>query len=272
VTRPGGRSEPLLASGLVDSPAPGGRPSAWAATGRRGGVSSAPFDTLNLAGYVGDSPAAVAENRARLAVALGVAGERLAVMDSVHGADVAVVDGPGVVAGVDALVTAEADLVIVALGADCVPLALVGDDGRTVAVAHCGWRGLVVDVVGAVVAEMRARGADVARVVLGPSVCGRCYPVPLERAAGVRSACSASVAAAALVGCADGQPGIDVSGGVVARLDELGVPASAVIRAGGCTVEDLGLFSYRRDGLTGRQGVAIRSAGHDGAGLARMVP
>jgi purine-nucleoside/S-methyl-5'-thioadenosine phosphorylase / adenosine deaminase len=245
-----------IAAGVADPRSPGGRPASWAATGRSGGTSLAPYDSLNLAGYVDDDEAAVAENRRRLAGALGLPGERLVVMDSVHGADVAVVTGPGVVPGVDALLTQEPDLAIVALGADCVPIVLIGDDDRTVAVAHCGWRGLVADVLGAVVGAMADHGSTVALAILGPSVCGRCYPVPPERAAEVAGAWPGPVAEAALVACADGQPGIDVRRGAAARLAGLGVAPEAIAWAGGCTVEDPGLFSYRRDGVTGRQGVA----------------
>jgi polyphenol oxidase len=246
-----------IAAGVVDPVSPGGRPSSWAATGRSGGASRPPFDTLNLAGYVGDDAAAVDVNRDRLAALLGADPGRWAVMDSVHGADVAAVDGPGVVPGVDGLLTQTPGLVLVALGADCVPVALIGDDDRTVAVAHCGWRGLVADVIGSVVAAMRERGAGVHRVALGASVCGRCYPVPAQRAAEVRSSCAAEVWQAALVTCADGQPGIDVARGVLSRLELLGVEPNAIEIAGGCTVEDPDLFSYRRDGRTGRQGIAV---------------
>lgn len=254
-----------IAAGVTGPRSPGGRPASWAATGRSGGVSAAPYASLNLAGYVGDADTSVAENRRRVAGALGLPGDRLVVMDSVHGADVAVVSRPGVVAGVDALLTQEPDLAIVALGADCVPIVLVGDDDRTVAVAHCGWRGLVADVLGAVVRAMADHGSGVERVILGPSVCGRCYPVPADRADEVADAWPGPVSAAALVACADGQPGIDVRLGAAARLAGLGIGPDAITVAGGCTVEDPGLFSYRRDGVTGRQGVA--ACRH---GLARM--
>jgi copper oxidase (laccase) domain-containing protein len=66
------------------------------------------------------------------------------------------------------------------------------------------------------------------------------------------------VAAAALVTCPDGQPGIDVREGVRARLRDLGVEARRIRTAGGCTVEDPDLFSFRRDGVTGRQGIGLR--------------
>ena len=66
----------------------------YATTDRYGGVSAPPYDELNLGDHVGDDPAAVAENRARLAAAMGLPADRLVFMDQVHGSDVAVVDGP----------------------------------------------------------------------------------------------------------------------------------------------------------------------------------
>jgi YfiH family protein len=250
-----------LAEGLVEPSAPGGRPARWAATGRSGGVSAEPYATLNLADYVGDDPAAVAENRARLAGALSLPATALAIMGAVHGADLAVVDGPGTVPGVDALLTQSSDLALVALGADCIPLAIIGADGRTVAAVHCGWRGFVADVVGVAVNAMRDHGTDVALVVLGPSACGSCYAVPADRAAEVRARTSPRVGAAALTLTTDGQPGIDLRLGVRARLAELGVEASIITDAGGCTIEDPSLFSYRRDDRTGRQGIAVCTVG-----------
>ena len=250
-----------IAAGAVAPSRPGGRPAFWAATGRSGGTSAAPYSSLNLAGYVADDPEHVAENRRRVARALGLDPDRLALMDSVHGAEVAFVGAPGVVPGVDALVTQEPDLAVMALGADCVPLALVGDDDRTVAAVHCGWRGLVVDVVGAAVGAMADHGSGIAHAVIGPAVCGTCYPVPPDRARLVAESGRGAVADAALVTCPDGQPGIDVRRGVVARLLGLGLPAESLTVVGGCTVEDPQLFSYRRDGRTGRQGIAVCRSG-----------
>lgn len=254
-----------VAGGLIAPTAPGGRPVRWAATGRSGGVSLAPYDALNLASHVGDDPAAVLANRTLLAVELGLPASSVALMEAVHGAEVLLVDEAGTYPGVDALVTRTPNLAVVAMGADCVPVVLIGTDGLTVAVAHCGWRGLVADVVGAVTVALQDCGTDIRMAILGPSVCGRCYPVPAGRATEVASHVSASVLASALVTTADGQPGIDVREGLAARLAELGVVGSAVARAGGCTVEDRALFSFRRDGITGRQAVAVCSlAASDG--------
>lgn len=231
----------------------------WAATGRSGGVSSGPYASLNLAGHVGDSPESVGRNRRAVVRALGLPGDRLAVMDAVHGCAVAQVAAPGVFSGVDALVTSEPGLALMALGADCVPMAVIGADGRTVAAAHCGWRGLVVDVVGAVVSAVLDHGTVIAQVILGPAVCGDCYPVPPDRLREMASACSAAVLRASAGVVVDGQPSVDVRSGVRARLLELGIPDSAIRHAGGCTVEDPTLFSYRRDGVTGRQGMVVSS-------------
>lgn len=246
-----------LAEGRIAPSAPGGRPVTWAATGRSGGASSPPYASLNLADHVGDDPAAVARNRGVLAMRLGLPALSTATMSAVHGAQVQVVDSAGTFGGVDALVTQRRGLVLLALGADCVPVALVGSDGAAVAAVHCGWRGLAADVVGAAASTMRDLGADVRAAILGPAICGSCYPVPEERSREVASCVSDEVASAALVRRPDGQPGIDVRAGLHARLAELGIVASAIIDVGGCTAEDSGLFSYRRDGITGRQGMAV---------------
>lgn len=243
-----------VAAGVVPPRTRGAAAARWAATGRAGGVSTGPYASANLADHVGDDPAAVARNRTLLARTVDAAD--LAVMDAAHGAQVAVVDEPGAVPDVDALITDRPGLAIAALAADCATVALFGHDDRTVAVVHCGWQGLVAGVVDATTAALRARRVAVAAAVVGPSVCGSCYPVPPERADEVRRTMSAAVAAAAIVTCADGQPGIDVGAGVVQRLREL-APAAAVGRSARCTVEDPALFSYRRDGRTGRQGLVV---------------
>ena len=246
-----------LAGGRIEPALPSGRPARWAATGRWGGSSLPPYDSLNLASHVGDDPSAVAANLAVVEEVMGVAPGLLARMEAAHGADVAVVSAPGVSRGVDALLTQTPGLALVAIGADCVPLALIGDDGRTVAVAHCGWRGLAVDVIGATIEAMRAVGTRVHGAVLGPAACGGCYAVPPERVDELADAASPAVSAAAIMRARDGQPSIDVRAGAVARLTELGVDRDLITLVGGCTIESPDLFSYRRDGRTGRQAVVV---------------
>lgn len=155
----------------------------FAFTDRWGGVSAVPYEELNLGGAVGDDPAAVLANRGRAATGLGLDPARVVWMNQVHGADVAVVDGPwgtDPVPSVDALVTDRPGLALAVLTADCVPVLLADPVAGVVAAAHAGRPGMVAGVVPAAVARMTELGARPERIVArtGPAVCGRCYEVP----------------------------------------------------------------------------------------------
>ena len=220
--------------------APGVR---FAVSDRAGGVSAAPYASLNLALHVGDDPAAVAENRARLTAALGV--DRIAWMDQVHGSNVAVVDASESCPSADALVTRERGVALAVLVADCTPVLAADPAAGVAGVAHAGRKGLAGGVVPALLRAMRDLGATEIVARVGPSVCPRCYPVPLA----LREEVAAVVPEARSV-ARDGQPSIDVAGGVVAQLAAEGVRVDWLP---GCSAEDPALFSYRRDaGTTGR--------------------
>jgi polyphenol oxidase len=218
----------------------------FAFTDRFGGVSAAPYAELNLGGHVGDHPEAVIENRRRVAAAVGLPPERVLYMNQVHGNDVAVVDGPwrGAIPDVDALVTAERDLALAVLVADCVPVLLADAAAGVIAAAHAGRPGLVAGVVPQTLAAMRKLGARSIEAAIGPSVCGRCYEVPAAMQADVVAEVPAAVATTRL-----GTPAVDVAAGVAAQLADAGV---AVRTRSDCTLEDDGLFSYRGDRTTGR--------------------
>src|SRR5436190_19291938 len=154
---------------------------------RAGGVSAAPFDTLNLGARWGDLPANVAENRRRLRRAFGVAGP-LCVARQVHGAAVVRVragDDPAAIASVeaDALVTGDAGVAVGIFVADCIPALIVDPRTGAVAAAHAGWRGTVAGVLPAAVralaAEFDARPDDL-RVALGPAIGACCFEVGAE--------------------------------------------------------------------------------------------
>lgn len=219
----------------------------WAFTDRHGGVSSAPFDTLNLGGHVGDQGADVESNRAAVATSLGLSRDRLLFMRQCHGREVAVVDGPWDDQGaptVDGLVTATPGVALAALVADCTPVLLADEDAGVVAAVHAGRPGLLAGIVPVAVGQMRALGAQQIQAVVGPSVCGRCYEVPEE----LREA-AAQVAPGSVAVSWSGTPAIDVAAGVVSQLRANDVTVQWV---SGCAREDPSLFSYRRDGLTGR--------------------
>ncbi|MFI6351856.1 peptidoglycan editing factor PgeF [Streptomyces sp. NPDC050743] len=222
----------------------------FAFTDRWGGVSAAPYEELNLGGAVGDDPEAVRANRDIAAKSLGIDPDRVVWMNQVHGADVAAVDQPWgerPVPEVDAIVTARRGLALAVLTADCVPVLLADPVAGVVAAAHAGRPGMVKGVVPAAVRAMAELGAEPGRIVArtGPAVCGRCYEVPEAMRAEV-----AAVEPAAHAETSWGTPAVDVSAGVHAQLDRLGVCDRA--QSPECTLESGDHFSYRRDRTTGR--------------------
>ncbi len=237
--------------------APGRRGVRFAITSRHGGRSSAPFDSLNLGGRL-DERGDIEANRTTVASAFGVPRERLLFMDQCHSADVARADGPwsgGAAPRVDAVVTSRDDLALGALSADCVPVLLADPVSGVVAAVHAGRPGMVARVVDRAVDALVDAGADPAETlaVVGPSVCGRCYEVPK----GMRAEAAAVSPPSATVSWT-GTPAIDVAAGVVDQLTGRGIRVTWVP---GCTRESPDLYSYRRDGATGRF-----------AGIVRLLP
>lgn len=223
-------------------------------TDRSGGVSEGAYAGLNLGGHVGDAPEAVRENRVRVGRELDVDLDHLVFMDQCHGADIAVVterpDGPLVVDGV---VTAEPGLALAVLVADCTPVLLSDSRAGVVGAVHAGRPGMTKGVVPEAVAAMRDLGATRIAATVGPSVCGRCYEVPLAMREDATSVTPESRAVSWT-----GTPAIDVATGVVAQLRSAGVDDLTWVP--GCSREDQSLFSYRRDGTTGRSaGVIVRA-------------
>lgn len=218
-------------------------------SGRAGGVSGAPYESLNLGKAVGDDPAAVTANREALADACGLAAGDLAWMRQVHGADVCYLGAdtaqpPG---PVDAIFTDVPGRALCVLVADCVPVLVADPVARIAGAAHAGREGLVAGVVPALVSAMIAAGASAARMraLTGPAICGGCYEVPPDLHARV----SAVVPQASCATYA-GTTGLDIGAGVRAQLAAAGVGWSG--SSGRCTKESADLYSYRRDGVTGR--------------------
>jgi YfiH family protein len=225
-------------------------------TDREGGVSVDAFDSLNLGGHVGDDPRAVEENRTRVAGALGLERDRLLFLDQCHGTDVLVADGPWPDGGptpADGVVTTEPGLALAVLVADCTPVLLADAAAGVVGAVHAGRPGMTAGIVGVAVERMRELGARDLTAVVGPSVCGRCYEVPAQ----LRAEAAAVAPESATVSWT-GTPAIDVAAGVVAQLSAAEV---RVTWLPGCAREDRNLYSYRRDGRTGRfAGVVVLDA------------
>ena len=218
-------------------------------TTRAGGVSTPPFDTFNLGDHVGDDPAAVAANRARLGTAIGLGADRVVWMNQVHGDRVEVVDGPRdtAVENTDALVTDTPRLALAVVTADCVPVLLADARAGVVAAVHAGRVGAQRGVVARAVEAMLALGAQAADIsaLLGPAVSGRHYEVPAAMADEVEGALPGSRTTTAA-----GTPGLDLRAGIACQLRDSGVTAIDIDRR--CTVADPTLFSHRRDAPTGR--------------------
>ena len=232
---------------------------------RRGlnvGVSAPPFDAFNL-GYRnaadGDRPEAVDTNRAALGWIAGLPSPPHW-LRQVHGVAVQRCDTPRPADATDAIepvadasVTASAEVVLAILTADCLPVMFAADDGREVAAAHAGWRGLAGGVLEATVAAMRT---PTDRVVawLGPAAGPQAYEIGEEvyRAFVDRD----PAAAAAFAATRPGHWLVDLYALARRRLAQAGV--SRVHGGGLCTISDpQRFFSYRRDVRTGRMATLV---------------
>jgi YfiH family protein len=251
-----GRALPLLRSALI----PTGFRHGFAT--RAGGVSAAPYDTLNLGGKWGDARESVDENRRRLARA---AGAPLFTAIQVHGADSARVragDAPGDVAGVraDGLVSDARGVALAVFVADCIPALLADPRTGAFAAVHAGWRGTVAGVLPAAVRALHehfsARAEDL-RVALGPAIGPCCFEVGPEVVEAFERGLPGARAAGVFVDAAPavaGKTHVDLKAANRLLLERAGV-APAFIDAGAeCTSCDRArFFSFRRDrGLTGQ--------------------
>ncbi len=216
---------------------------------RAGGVSEPPFDSLNLGLLTDDADEAVAENRGRLAAALGLASERVVFARQVHGTDL--IEGadpsrgsfrslgdrkePRDVVEADGHVVREPGLAPLVFVADCLPVALYGPGG--VAMVHAGWRGLAGGILAA-----GAEAVGATRAAIGPGIGPCCYEVGEEVLGAFDS----------LAGVADGRM-LDLPEVARRQLAQAGLVR--VESADLCTsCEPELLFSHRRDhGRTGRQ-------------------
>jgi YfiH family protein len=152
---------------------------------RTGGVSTGCYESLN--GGVGskDIPAHVAENRARMATAVGVLPGRLISAYQIHSPVVVTVDAPwdvNVRPKADAIVTRASGLAIAVSTADCGPILFADAEAGVIGAAHAGWRGALSGVAEATIAVMERCGADRSRIVaaLGPMIRQQNYEVGPE--------------------------------------------------------------------------------------------
>jgi YfiH family protein len=258
---------------IPDWPAPPGVRAVF--TTRLGGVSAAPWDSLNLGDHVGDDPAHVATNRALLGQAIGA---RPVFLQQVHGTAVLTLDDAtphGQPA--DAAITAQRGLACTIMVADCLPVLLADSHGSAVAAAHAGWRGLAGQLGHGVLEQTykdfralaqagRSQSAINTIAWLGPCI----GPTAFEVGAEVRAAFvdSHPNAAACFSSVAPGKYLADLAGLARLRLQALGITQiyGNDSSPAWCTVADASrFFSHRRDagvsgngfGTTGRLAACI---------------
>lgn len=218
---------------------------------RTGGVSVPPFDSLNSSFSVGDDPARVTENLARLAARAGVEPSRLLFVKQVHGDRVveAVKAGPDTEA--DALWTDVPGTAVGVRTADCVPILIEDPRGRVAAV-HAGWRGVIAEIAARTLEQLVERGGRLAelKVAIGPCIQRCCFEVDGELPERFEAAFGAGVIH---------RPGgkqkvhLDLPRAVQQTLVKLGVPEGHVVALPQCTMCDGRFFSHRRErGITGR--------------------
>ena len=211
-------------------------------TNRLGGVSKAPFDSANLGLHVGDDPSDVANNRATLESQIGMP---IAFMEQVHGDTVVLVENNEATPTCDALITTHHKLALAVMVADCIPLLLKSD--VAVAAVHVGRKGLMHGIARKTISAMRDLGAEVIYSYIGPSICGNCYEVSEE----IFNEVTAKYPSADSSN-RTGKFTLDLVSGLKNDLKD-----TVLLDLSSCVVEDKNAFSYRRDGITGRQAGVI---------------
>jgi YfiH family protein len=241
---------------------------------RVGGVSSPPYDSLNLGLRVGDDPEKVVENRELLFQTFGMSLERSVWCRQIHADGVVVVDdadaGRGsreedsIVEDADALVTDVPGLALCVTLADCVPVVVFDPRRRVVGLAHAGWGGTVARISSRTVAVMRERfGCEPAAMVaaIGPSIGQSGYEVGEEVIERARAAFG-DRAAEVLAPAAEGKALFDLWGANRIDLEEAGVPTAQIEIGAIATDANLDSFySHRHEGArTGRFITVVRIA------------
>lgn len=224
---------------------------------REGGVSVAPFDSLNLGSSTGDAPERVAENIRRLGTQGGFDVERLRTVSQVHGDRVVEAAGDTVAGAIPRSFT-EADGIFTAregetLGirvADCIPLLIEDPVKRQVAAVHSGWKGTDAEIASRAVEQLIACGSRASdlRAVVGPHIRSCCYEVSDELADRFTAKFGAGVTVAK-----GARRHLDLAFALTASLRKSGVADSHVEVLPHCTSCDARFYSHRRDkGATGR--------------------
>ncbi len=207
---------------------------------RKGGVSPAPFDSLNLGKNTKDDPLNVDRNRGIFFDALNIDKQRCVFPSQVHSANIEIVDKPGIVSNCDALITREKNLYLTIQTADCFPVFIYDPVNETAALAHSGWRGTAQNIAGKTIMKMNGNPADMLAAI-APGIRQSCYQVDDKTAAYFDQKY--------LQPDGDGHFKLDVLSAIRDQLIEAGLAPQNIETDIDCTHcrSDL-YYSYRRDG------------------------
>lgn len=219
-------------------------------TGRSGGVSASPYESLNLGDHVGDEPANVTENRRRVAEAIGVDPSRLVIVNQVHGRDVVTASEATPESSADVITDYGDGFAVAVLVADCVPILLVDEDSPTLAVVHAGWRGLENNVLESALENFEHR--DAVHAFLGPCISAAAYQVGPDVAEHFTN-----VAGAVTADTGD-RSRLDLRTVALAQLHALGITDGHVTVAAQSTDGGVTFFSDRATRPCGRFALVAR--------------
>lgn len=219
-------------------------------TGRDGGVSPAPYESLNLGDHVDDEATNVAENRSRVAAAIGVHESRLIIVNQVHGRNVVNANDATSESSGDVIVDFGDGFAVAILVADCLPILIVDEDSPTLAVAHAGWRGLENNVLESALEHFDHR--DAVHVFLGPCISGATYQVGPEVAEHFTNV------PGAVTPDAEGKSRLDLRLVAIAQLLALGVAESHITVAQQSTDGGATFYSDRAQRPCGRFALVAR--------------
>lgn len=210
---------------------------------RERGISPYPFG-LNLSSHVGDDPENVEENRRRFYEAIGIpGGSRFVYQNQIHSGNVNVVSGnEGIVRESDSLVTAEPNVFLAVSIADCTPILFYDPITKLIAAVHAGWRGTEQLITVNAVRKLLSLGADAGNIYafIGASASGAHYEVGSEVATLFEKDYYRELP--------NGKCLLDIKKANRDQLLILGVPFEQIEICSRCTITDLNLHSYRRDG------------------------
>jgi polyphenol oxidase len=244
-------------------------------TSRHGGISQAPYDTLNLSWKRYDSASEIDKNYEIAAEAMGIDAAHLVHANTVHGDEILLVGAPDRGRGnrldnpcipSDALITETPDVALVTMHADCLPVFILDATRPAVALCHSGWKGTAARIAVKAVKQMQERFGTLPKdclAAVGPGIRSCCFEVDAN-VASIFQEEFPEIECVVITN--DGKCHVDLELCCLAQLLESGIEAQNITRSGLCTScrKDL-FFSYRRDkGDTGAMAAIIELVGPKG--------